>query len=269
MTITVCIKWVLPNRDGDERFAGISLADQAAVETGLSVAEALNDTCTVVTVGPPAAEASLRDALACGAHDVVRIDGSADTDSAETARLLAEHCVHSRFIVCGDYSADRGSGSVPALIAARLERGQALGLIDVRIVGESLSVVRRLDGGRREKLSIVGPAVISVEGSVARLRRASLRATLAAGEAHIDVISNDGSGALRRNAETVPPRPYRPRARVVPSPSGSSALDRVRQITDTSSSKGHGETVVLSPEDAASRILESLRAWGYLADSAT
>jgi hypothetical protein len=26
---------------------------------------------------------------------------------------------------------------------------------------------------------------------------------------------------------------------------------------------------VLSPEDAASRILESLRAWGYLADSAT
>jgi hypothetical protein len=55
---------------------------------------------------------------------------------------------------------------------------------------------------------------------------------------------------------------------VVPSPSGSSALDRVRQITDTSSSKGHGETVVLSPEDAASRILESLRAWGYLADSA-
>ena len=43
MTITVCIKWVLPNRDGDERFAGISLADQAALETGLRVAEALNE----------------------------------------------------------------------------------------------------------------------------------------------------------------------------------------------------------------------------------
>ncbi|MTA29080.1 MAG: hypothetical protein F2562_09530, partial [Actinobacteria bacterium] len=84
MTISVCIKWVLPNRDGDERFAGISLADQAALETGLAVAEALNETCTVVTVGPPAAEASWRDALACGAHDVVRIDAPADNDSAET-----------------------------------------------------------------------------------------------------------------------------------------------------------------------------------------
>jgi len=267
MTIAVCVKWVLPNLDGDERFAGISLADQAALETGLRIAEASGETCTVVTVGPAAAETSLREALACGAHDARRMNAPADTDSAETARLLAILCESSRFVVCGDYSSDRGSGSVPALIAARLERGQALGLIDVQIVGESLSVVRRLDGGRRERLSITGPAILSVEGSVARLRRASMRATLAANEATIDVVTNDGSGAIRRTPEAVPLRPYRPRARVVPSPTGSSALDRVRQITDTSSSKGHGETVTLSPAEAARRILDSLRAWGYIEDS--
>lgn len=266
MTITVCIKWVLPNRDGDERFAGISLADQAALETGLRIAEALNEPCTVISVGPAGAETSLRDALACGAHDVLRIDSPVDVDSAETARLLADHCQNSRLVVCGDYSSDRGSGSVPALIAARLERGQALGLIDVRIAGESLSVIRRLDGGRREQLSIGAPAVISVEGSVARLRRASLRATLAANDTAIRVETFEGSGAIRRTPESAPERPYRPRARVVPSPSGSSALDRVRQITDTASSKGHGETVVLEPKEAALRILESLRSWGYLAD---
>lgn len=269
MTITVCIKWVLPNRDGDERFAGISLADQAALETGLRIAEALNETCTVVTVGPIAAEASLRDALACGAHDVVRIDSPLDVDSAETARLLAGHCQNSRLVVCGDYSSDRGSGSVPALIAARLERGQALGLVDVCIDGESLSVIRRLDGGRREKLSVGAPAVISVEGSVARLRRASLRATLASNDTAIRVVTDDGSGAIRRSPESSTERPYRPRARVLRSPSGSSALDRVRQITDTSSTKGHGETVVLEPREAALRIVESLRAWGYLADPET
>jgi hypothetical protein len=81
------------------------------------------------------------------------------------------------------------------------------------------------------------------------------------------VVTNDGSGAIRRTVDTAPARPYRPRARVVPSPSGSSALDRVRQITDTSSSKGHGETVVLEPGEAANRILESLRAWGYVQES--
>jgi electron transfer flavoprotein beta subunit len=170
-------------------------------------------------------------------------------------------------VVCGDYSTDRGSGTVPALIAARLDRGQALGLVDVRIVGESLSVLRRLDGGRRERLSIAGPAVISVEGSVARLRRASLRGTLAAGEKRVDVWKYDGSGAVQRTSDPIPTRPFRPRARVVPSPSGTTALDRVRQITDTSSSKGHGETVVLNPEDAAQRILSSLREWGYLTDT--
>ncbi|NDD96791.1 MAG: putative mycofactocin-associated electron transfer flavoprotein [Actinobacteria bacterium] len=266
MTITVCIKWVLPNRDGDERFAGISLADQAALETGLRVAEAMNEACNVITVGPPAAETSLRDALACGAHDAKRIDGGSDLSSSETARLLAAHCANSRLVVCGDYSPDRGSGSVPALIAAHLAAGQALGLIDVTIVGENLSVVRRLDGGRRERLSVGSPAVISVEGSVARLRRAPLRATLAAANAPITVIRPDTTGAIQRSTEPQPLRPYRPRARVVPSPSGASALERVKRITDTSTSKGHGETVHLSPTDAAQRILTSLREWGYFVD---
>lgn len=266
MTITVCIKWVLPNRDGDERFAGISLADQAALETGLRIAEARNEACSVITIGPASAESSLRDALACGAHDVKRIEGTADTPSSHVARLLAEQCSHSTLVVCGDYSTDRGSGSVPALIAANLAVGQALGLIDVTIEGEGLSVVRRLDGGRRERLFVGGSAVISVEGSVARLRRAALRATLAATDATIPVITPDSSGAIAR-FEAPPLRPYRPRARVVPSPGGTSALERVRHITDTTSSKGHGETVSLTPADAARKILDSLREWGYLVDA--
>ena len=63
--------------------------------------------------------------------------------------------------------------------------------------------------------------------------------------------------------EIPPTRAYRPRARTVAAPVGSSALDRVKQITDTSTSKGHGETVHLEPREAAELIVSKLREWGY------
>jgi electron transfer flavoprotein beta subunit len=164
-------------------------------------------------------------------------------------------------IWCGDYSVDRGSGSVPAFIAARLSCDQALGLVEIEIPAnaqQAISALRRLDGGRRERLEIHGPAVISVEGSTARLRRASLKGSMAAKKQDISVVS-----ASPTAIDMAPVRPYRPRARAVAAPVGSSALDRVKQITDTSSAKGHGETVHLEPREAAELIMKKLREWGY------
>ena len=89
-------------------------------------------------------------------------------------------------VVCGDYSADRGSGTVPAALAALTGLPQALGLVSAVLAepaadgvdGSSsparIRVQRRLDGARREELLVSPPAVVSVEGSVARLRRAPL-----------------------------------------------------------------------------------------------
>ncbi|MEZ5321834.1 MAG: hypothetical protein R2698_07150 [Microthrixaceae bacterium] len=75
----------------------------------------------------------------------------------------------------------------PALVAAGLGAAQALGLVEVanatsgRGAGAEVVVaVRRLDGGRRERLEVRAPAVLSVEGSVARPGRAPLSALRAA-----------------------------------------------------------------------------------------
>jgi electron transfer flavoprotein beta subunit len=122
--------------------------------------------------------------------------------------------------------------------------------------------VRRLDGGRREVLSIDPPAVLSVEGAVARLRRATLPAELAARGAAIEVIAGP-TGPVEAAAEV---RPYRPRPRERPAPEGE-ALDRVRRLTATGSAPAApAETVVLEPPAAADRILTALRGWGYLGD---
>jgi electron transfer flavoprotein beta subunit len=127
---------------------------------------------------------------------------------------------------------------------------------------DPLRVTRRLDGGRREILRITGPSVVSVEGSVARLRRASLRSALTAQKA--EVLPYGSPTLLAGNTSVVAVRPYRPRARVLPAPVGATALDRLRALTDASAAPQPGETLEASPEAAAQRIIEVLRDWGYV-----
>lgn len=267
MTVAVCWKWIAPG--GDDRWGGVSDADRAALEVALVIAEATDDHVDVVTVGPSSAERGLRDALAVGARRAVRVDAPDALRSDAVADALAGEVHDATWVVCGDYSSDRGSGSVPAFLAAELDLEQALGLVavDPPLPGApgALGAIRRLDGGRRERLQLASPAVLSVEGSVARLRRASLAGELAARDAAIEVVPGP-TGPVDRPDEV---RPFRPRARVLPPPRGGDALARVRALTDAGAASGHGETVSLEPAAAAVRIVEALREWGYLDDDSS
>lgn len=254
--IAVCIKWV-----GDTSVPGLSAADEAAIEMALRHGEAIRTTVIAVTVGGAPSDAGLRIALACGAKTAIRVDAPDGMDSAAVAAALTPVVAHSAAVWCGDYSSDRGTGSVPAFLAAQLRRQQALGLIGVEFA-DQLRVTRRLDGGRREVLRITGPAVMSVEGSIARLRRASLRPALAAQSA--EVLPYGTSVVLHGNTSTAVVRPYRPRARVLPAPTGDTPLDRLRALTDASSAPQPGETVTAPPAEAAARIIAVLAGWGYL-----
>jgi electron transfer flavoprotein beta subunit len=263
MTIAVCVKWVNTFAGDDDRFARLSAADAAALEWALRTADAWADTVTVITSGPVSADAALRDGLAAGATTAIRIDLPLGADSSTVAAAISAEVASCGLVWCGDYSLDRGSGSVPAYLAAHLQAAQALGIVDVEISDDgSLSLLRRLDGGRRERLAVEPrpdrPAVVSVEGSTARLRRASLRATLAADDAPITIRTPTAVG----DVATPSLRPYRPRARVLPAPAGETALDRLRLLTDASDAGGRGETVELDPAAAADRILAALAEWG-------
>ena len=123
-------------------------------------------------------------------------------------------------------------------------------------------MTRRLDGGRREILDVRAPAVLSVEGAVARLRRASLPAELAARQAPIERLIGPRHPDRRRRSSS---HPYRPRPRVLAAPTGD-ALERVRRLTDAAGAAvaSHGDAVTLDPPEAAERILASLVLWGYL-----
>jgi len=266
VAIAVCLKWVAhPGEPDDERFSGMSAADASALEWALRQADEARRqgraaTVTAVTVGPAGAERVLRDALSRGADAAVRVDAPKGGESADVAAALCSVVGDCDWVWCGDYSVDRGTGSVPAFVAATLDAQQALGCIDAHF-GDALLATRRLDGGRRELLEVAAPAVVSVEGATAPLRRASLPAVRAAA-AHPLEVRTAPTPVRSHDAVTVP---YRPRARVLPAPSGDAALARLRILTDAAAaSAARGETVETSPADAAARILAAVRAWGYV-----
>lgn len=277
--IAVCLKWTPAHDDAgadpdDDRFAGVSPADRAALEIGLRLSAVSGDEVTALAAGPVGAERALRDALAAGAHRAVRLDMDTDADSRDVAFELAQVLADARVVLCGDYSLDRGSGSVPAFIAHHRHGAQALGLVALDLpdlpslpdrdtgAASTLSVIRRLDGGRREVLDVPTPCVLSVEGSIATLRRASLPRALASRTATIEVVATPP--AHHRGAPVII-TPYRPRARVMPAPHDDDVLARLRRLTDAGAGSTRGETVELDPAAAAARIAGSLRTWGYLA----
>jgi electron transfer flavoprotein beta subunit len=279
MRITVCLKFVdrrpEADEDGavvlDDRFAGVSAADQAALEWALVLADALDaghSAVQAVTYGPSAADRVLRDALACGAGRAIRIAGTTDVPSSAVAGAIADVLdrEQSQLVVCGDHSVDRGSGSMPAFLAARRAMAAALGLLHLEVEGGTLLAVRRLDGGRREQLRVTLPAVVSVEGGTVRLRRASLSAALQATSAAIEVVTPVGRVDPRAGDISGTLRPYRPRSRALAAPSDGTALQRIVALTgagSATSSSSSSAPLSLAPARAAERILATIADWGY------
>jgi electron transfer flavoprotein beta subunit len=247
--------------------SGPSEADRCALEHALRLARALGGRCLAVTAGPVAAEAMLREALAVGADQAIRVDAPTldpvgDDGSATAAVLAAALPGVPALVLCGDHSADRGTGSTPAFLAARLGVAQALGLIDLSYVDGRLIALRRLDGGRRERLAVPLPAVCSVEPAAVRLRRASLTGVLAAQAATIDVVAvSPPEAALLTGL----PAPYRPRPKVLDPPPGAGPRERL--LTLTGALAEHTPARIITPAgpgEAAAELLAYLRQHGYL-----
>jgi electron transfer flavoprotein beta subunit len=260
------------------RDRGPSRSDLAALEHALRLADRWDARVVAATVGPAEADAMLRDALAAGAVQALRVEpaswtagprpagmiGGGQESAAALAAALREYYGVPDLVLCGDRSDDRGTGSFPAFLAAALGAAQALGCVRLEPADDrALRVHRRLDGGRREVLLARRPAVVSVEAAGVRLRRAGLPATLASANAAITVARAPAATAAQR-IRILGAHPYRPRPRELAGPSGS-ALRRTLELTGALVERTP-PTVVgpLSPAQAADELLGYLRRHGYL-----
>ncbi len=268
--VAACMKWVSgrPEIDalsGEERahgpqFGGVSAADEAALEVALQLGAQRSMDVTAITVGGKQCEPSLYAALAAGATRAIRIDSTQFLSSADTARVLALALGDAAFIFCGDYSDDRGSGSVPAFLAAELGITQALGVVSLTTHIDEILLTRRLDGGRREHSLVTNRAVISVEGSVAKLRRASLAQTIATRQDRIRIVPS----VATTDREESTSKPFRPRPRTIPHPQGDTVLQRLQAITNVASTSTRGEQIELTSAKSALYIMHTLARWGYI-----
>ena len=272
-----CVKWVDLHPGVDPATAlpepsahswGFSEADRAALEVALRLAEARGTEAVVVCAGPLEARRCLAELAASGPARAVLVEhdhqSGPGTSGVVLAGVLGPRHLDVDLVVCGDMSNGRGSGSVPAVVAHHLGFAQALGLIELDPGPGTLRAVRRLDGARREVVSVDGPAVLSVEGSVAALRRAPLGAATSAAMTSeaVEVVRTDPHHAPERPTRVVP---WRPPPRAVPAPHEADAFSRIVALTGAMADHSPPRSVEGSPETAAELILEQLRTWGYLA----
>jgi electron transfer flavoprotein alpha/beta subunit len=217
----------------------------------------------IYSVVAPLGEAALAQLGAAGSARVVRIALAGDDalepanwlgafPSATVAHALSTQLAHASFIVAGDYSLDRGSATVPARLAQRLSRPQALGLLDVDVA--TLTATRRLSGGWRERRHLDDGAVISVEAGAGRLDRATPRALR-----DTRVVTRAVPLAVAGPEGT--PAPYRAPVDVVSAPSDAHAARRAMEVIGALSAPRRRDVLELSPRRAAETILECLTTW--------
>ena len=135
--------------------------DEFGLTKALFLKEKNGGSITVINVGGPETEPTLRKALAIGADAAVRIDAAA-TDGYFVAQQIASYAKENAFdlIICGTESIDYNGGQVPGMVAELLGIPFVQTCIGLEVEGSEATVIREIDGGK-ETLKGSLPMVIA------------------------------------------------------------------------------------------------------------
>lgn len=175
MKILVCISHVPDTTskinfvNGDSEFDtnGVQYVINPNDEFGLTRAiwfqEQQGATVTVVNVGGPETEPTLRKALAIGANEAIRINAN-PADGFFVAKQLAEVIKNGEYdiIIAGKESLDYNGGMVPGMIAGILGYNFLNSCVSLTVEGTNVKAVREIDGGK-ETVSTTLPLIIGCQ----------------------------------------------------------------------------------------------------------
>jgi len=104
---------------------------------------------TVVNVGGPETEPTLRKALAIGANEAIRVNAD-PTDGFFVAKQLAEVIKNGNYdlVIAGKESLDYNGGMVPGMIAGLLGFNFINSCVALTVKGNSVTASREIDGGK-------------------------------------------------------------------------------------------------------------------------
>jgi len=174
--------------------------DRHALEEAVAIKEQLGGVVTVLTMGPPQAEAVLREAIACGADEGVLVSdrafAGADTWATSYTLAKAVQTIGAfDLILCGKQAIDGDTAQVGPGLACRLCLPFAACVQKTRAVtAEAIEVERMMDDGF-DVLRLPLPALMTVVKDVNEPRVASLKGKMKAKKAEIKRFSAADIGA--------------------------------------------------------------------------
>lgn len=215
MKILVCISHVpdttskINFTNGDSEFDanGVQFVINPNDEFGLTRAiwfkEQQGATVTVVNVGGPDAEATLRKALAIGADEAIRVN-AAPADGFFVAKQLADVVKNGGYdlVIAGKESLDYNGGMVPGMLAGILGYDFVNSCLKLDINGSDAKAVREIDGGK-ETLSAKLPMVIGGQKGLVEekdLRIPNMRGIMMARQKALTILEPTGAS---NNTQTV------------------------------------------------------------------
>jgi electron transfer flavoprotein beta subunit len=190
---------VKPDNSGVE-LANVKMSmnpfDEIAVEEAVRLKEAGKATeIIVVSIGPAAAQETIRTALAMGADRGILVQTDEQTEPLAVAKILKAVAEREKpdLAILGKQAIDDDSNQTGQMLAALLGWGQ--GTFASKVVPEdgAIAVTREVDGGL-ETVSLKLPAVVTADLRLNEPRYASLPNIMKAKKKPIDVMAPQDLG---------------------------------------------------------------------------
>lgn len=179
--------------------------DGNALAAALSVKEQYGAELSLITMGPPAAEAALRECLAVGADRAIlvtdRAFGNADTLATSYSIVSAAKSIDSfDLIFCGKETLDGATGQMGAQLAERFGAAQVTSASLIKNIDEEKKtaiVEREIESGI-ETLEVTLPCLFTMEKTHYSARIPNLKGKMRAKKAEIVTFTADDITGLDR-----------------------------------------------------------------------
>jgi electron transfer flavoprotein beta subunit len=211
MNIIVCIKQVpntiniqIDHETGrlkrDVLGSIINPFDEYAIEEGVRIKERVGGKVTAITMGPPQAEAVLREAIAKGADEGILLSdiafGGSDTlATSYTLSTAVRFLGNFDIVVCGKQASDGDTAQVGPGIAEMLDIPHVAYVKKVESVDDKTIKVERMMEDGYDLIESSLPVLLTVVEEINNPRVVSLKAKIKAKKAVIKVLDATAIGA--------------------------------------------------------------------------
>ncbi len=224
-------------------------SDEYALEEAVRIKEKHGGRVVALTAGPKRADSMLREALAKGADEAVRVpyEDVGGYDAGKTARVLsaAVKTVPHDLVLTGVQSDDLVNSATGALVAGLLGLPHVSVATKIEVRGTGLEVWSELEGGLSRRYSVPLPAVVSIQFGANVPRYAPLPAIMKASRQPIKEVAPAAAGVSAWDAV------------------GTPYAFAIRKLSPPEA-KGHASMIAGSPEEQAKKLAQMLREKGFV-----